>query len=139
MKSVLKQISTCLLALLVLFSTVSFTVQAHYCGTKLVSKTMFKKANNCGMEIEPSAQDTSSCKLIKKNCCRDEQSLVKGQEELQQSHLDFTLPQLVILNTVVYYYFNSFEGLQENVVPFSGYKQLKVVRPIHKLDEVYLI
>lgn len=139
MKSIFNQILSGLMALAVLFSTVSFTVDAHYCGDKLVSKSVFKKADDCGIEMVQKSNTADSCKVIKTTCCRDEQSLVKGQDDLQQSHFELTIPQFAFLSTYIAYQLNLFEGLEENVIPFIGYRPSLVVRSIYKLDEVYLI
>ena len=69
-----------LMALLVLFSTVSFTVEKHFCGDTLVDVSVFSEAQKCGMEAMEILQ--------KKTCCKDEIDIVKGQDELKVSSFD---------------------------------------------------
>ena len=40
------------MALLVLFSTFSFTLASHYCGDVLVDSSLFGKVETCGMEVQ---------------------------------------------------------------------------------------
>ena len=52
MKDFYKKISAILMAVVVLFSTMSFTISEHYCGDKLVDSALFSKAEFCGMEMQ---------------------------------------------------------------------------------------
>ena len=64
-----------LLALMVLFSTVSFTVEKHFCGDVLVDVSVFTDVEKCAMEAMEMKQ--------KKSCCKDEVDVLKGQDELK--------------------------------------------------------
>lgn len=79
MKQILIKIASFLMALLVLFSTFSFTVEKHYCGDFLVDVAYVGKAEGCGMKMD------STTISKKKNCCKDEIHQIEGQDELQQS------------------------------------------------------
>jgi hypothetical protein len=53
MKKVFLKLSSFCMALLVLFSTFSFTTLAsHYCGDVLVDSSLFGKVETCGMEVQ---------------------------------------------------------------------------------------
>ena len=54
------------MAFVVLFSTMSFTMNMHYCGGTLVESAIFQKAKGCGMEMEKPS--TEECSITKKNC-----------------------------------------------------------------------
>lgn len=75
MKNFFTKISAILLAILVLFSTLSFTVEKHYCGDFLVDVSFTGKTEGCGMETNAPIQ--------KKNCCKDEVQKIEGQDKLQ--------------------------------------------------------
>ena len=77
MKQFLNKITASALALLVLFSTLSFTVQKHYCGDFLVDISFTGDAQCCSMKIN------NSNEVVKKNCCKDETHQFEGQDELQ--------------------------------------------------------
>lgn len=139
MKKFLYKITSLILAVIVLFSSLSFTVDMHYCGDTLVDATIFSKAKTCGMEMEKAVTLNTECSIAKKDCCSEKQIIVKGQNELKTSFDNLTLPQQHFLATFAYVYVNLFEGLKENINPFNDYSPPLVVKDIQKLDETYLI
>ncbi|NIK93462.1 hypothetical protein GZ212_14970 [Mangrovimonas sp. CR14] len=124
------------MAMVVLFSTMSFTVNMHYCGDKLVETAVFHKVKGCGMEMEKPASD--GCDITKKSCCNDKQLVVDGQDELQTID-KVSFEQQVFITSFIYSYINLFEGIDENVTSYVAYKPPLVVRQIFKIDETYLI
>ncbi|TYA57964.1 HYC_CC_PP family protein [Formosa maritima] len=124
------------LAYLVLFSTLSFTVEKHYCGENLVDVAIFTKVDTCGMDKE-SVVATS---LEKKHCCKDEIQIVKGQDKLKKSSFeDLQFEQQLFLSTFVYSYINLFEGLPELVIPHKDYSPPNLITDIQVLDQVFII
>lgn len=79
MKKLVFKIASISLAFLVLFSTLSFTVEKHYCGDFLVDVAYVGHADGCGMEMDARSKTT------KKSCCKDELHKIEGQDELQLS------------------------------------------------------
>nr|WP_321221994.1 hypothetical protein [uncultured Psychroserpens sp.] len=137
MKQVFHKIMSLAMAFVVLFSTMSFTMNMHYCGDTLVETAIFHKAKGCGMEMgNPS---TESCSITKKNCCDDKQLAIEGQDELQLTIDKISFEQQVFIASFVYTYINLFEGLEKNVSSYEEYKPPLVVRQIFKIDETYLI
>jgi hypothetical protein len=87
MKKRFSKIASFLLALLVLFSTFSFTVEKHFCGEFLMDVSFIGHADDCGMDME-------KVSAKKKNCCKDEVHHIEGQDELQQASIDeFNFPK----------------------------------------------
>ncbi|PNQ75211.1 hypothetical protein C1T31_03495 [Hanstruepera neustonica] len=137
MKQVFHKILSLSMAIVVLFSTLSFTINMHYCGGTLVETALFQKAKGCGMEMgNPS---TESCSITKKNCCDDKQLSIEGQDELQLTVDKITFEQQLFIASFVYTYINLFEGLEKNVSSYEEYKPPLVIRRIYKIDETYLI
>jgi hypothetical protein len=126
-----------LMALVFLFSTMSFTINMHYCGDTLVEVDILHKAKGCGMEMEKPS--TEGCSTTKKNCCDDKQLAIEGQDELQLQVDKITFEQQVFIASLVYTYSNLFEGLDNNVSSFEEYKPPLVIRQLYKIDETYLI
>lgn len=125
------------MAFVVLFSTMSFTINMHYCGDTLVETAVFHKAKGCGMEMEkPFADD---CSIAKKNCCNDEQLAIQGQDELQLQVDKISFEKQIFVASFVYSYINLFEGFESNVSSYEEYKPPLVIKRIYKLDETYLI
>lgn len=137
MKQVLHKIMAFTMAFVVLFSTMSFTVNMHYCGDTLVETAIFQKAKGCGMEME--TPFSKGCELTKTNCCSDKQVVVDGQDELQLSTDKISFEQQVFTASFVYTYINLFEGLDNNVSSYEAYSPPLVIRQLYKIDETYLI
>ena len=137
MKQASHKIMSLLMAFVVLFSTMSFTVNMHYCGDTLVETTLFNKAKGCGMEMEKPS--TEGCSITKKNCCDDKQLVIDGQDELKLNSDKLTFEQQQFVASFVYTYINLFEGLDKNVSSYEEYKPPLVVKQIFKIDETYLI
>jgi hypothetical protein len=130
-----KMFST-VMALTVLVSTMSFTVEKHYCGTTLVDTAIFTKAHGCGMIV-----DKSTLNQNKKNtCCKDEVEVIKGQDKLKISSFeDLKLHQQLFFTSFVYSYLNLFEGLEQQIIPHKNYSPPNLVADIQVLDQVFII
>ena len=126
------------MALIVLFSTFSFTVHQHYCGDELKDTSVFFEAEKCEME-KMMAETSCEAHQEKKACCEDVIDVVEGQDELKITFDTLSLDQQVFVASFVYTYINLFEGLEKNVSSYRDYAPPLVVRPIFKLDESYLI
>lgn len=138
MKAILHKIASVFMAFVVLFSTMSFSVGMHFCGDALVDSAMFQKANSCGMEIQ-NETTSSDCETVDKNCCHDEEILVKGQKELKVSFNSLDFQQQVFIASFVYSYIYPLIEVRENATTFDDYPPPIIVKTIYKLDEVYLI
>lgn len=119
------------MSLLVLFSTVSFTVEKHYCGGNLIDVAIFSKVEKCGENMEQST---------KKSCCKDEVEVVKGQDELKYSSIkELDFEQKIFISLFAYSYTNLFESLPNQIIPFKDYSPPNLVTDIQVLDQVFLI
>ncbi len=130
-KEFLHKSFTVSLALLVLFSTVSFTIEKHYCGEVLVDVSVFIESEKCAMETQEMA--------MKKSCCKDEVDVVEGQDELLKTFHDFDFEQQQFLISFVYSFINLFEGEPKKVIPHKDYSPPNLVKDIIVLDQVFLI
>lgn len=126
------------MSLVVLFSTMSFTIDMHYCGDILVETAIFHKAKGCGMEMEDSAAN-SECSTIKKGCCKEEQIIVQGQDELQLTFDKLTFEKQFFVSSLLYTYVSLFESEGESIISFLEYPPPLIVKKLYKLDETYLI
>ncbi len=125
------------MAFVVLFSTMSFTMNMHYCGGALVETAIFQKAKGCGMEMEKPAIE--GCSITKKNCCDDKQLAIEGQDELQLQFDKITFEQQVFITSFIHTYINLFEGFDKDITSYEKYEPPLVIRRIYKIDETYLI
>ncbi|MFT5761791.1 MAG: hypothetical protein ACI8WA_000913 [Polaribacter sp.] len=137
MKKVFHKIISMLMAVMVLFSTMSFTVDMHYCGDTLVETAIFHKAEGCGMEMQNPT--TEGCSVIKSDCCSNNQIVADGQDQLQVSLVKLSFEQQQFITSFIYSFSNLFEVVKENINSYRDYSPPLVVRELYKLDETYLI
>jgi len=138
MKKICHKIFASFLAFVVLFSTLSFTIDMHFCGETLVDTAIFQKATTCQMAMESGAENTE-CSAVKKNCCNNEQLIVDGQDELHHPSHHITAEQQLFVATFVYTYNSLFETINKEKTNYIDYQSPLVVRELYKLDETYLI
>ena len=137
MKEILRNIISIFLAVIVLLSTMSFTINKHFCGDHLVSTSVFLKAKTCGMD-NPQTSD-KNCESMVKDCCKEEIQLIEGQDDLKLDLINFDSHQKYFLYAMVFTYIDLFEGLDKNIVPYKHYTPPLVVKDIQLLDETFLI
>ena len=138
MKHVSKQIMAVLMAFVVLCTTMSFTVNMHYCGDTLVDSSLFGHVETCGMDKQLSRNDCQS-EVQDDSCCSDKQLVVEGQDDLKMSFNTLNFEQQVFVVSFVHSYINLFETLDSHIVPFRDYTPPYLVRNVQKLHETYLI
>ena len=124
------------MALLVLMSTISFTMEKHFCGETLIDVAIFSKAITCGMDMEAVSKISSE----KKSCCKEELEIVKGQDKLKKASFDeLDYDQQFFLSALVYSFTDLFEGSIKQVVPHKDYSPPSLVTDIQVLDQVFII
>jgi len=120
-----------MMAFLVLLSTVSFTIEKHFCGDTLIDSAIFSQAQGCGMEMSSTE---------KKQCCKDELELVKGQDKLKLSKFEeISLHHQVIFSSFAYSFLNLFDFIDKEIVPHKDYSPPHLVTDIQILDQVFII
>lgn len=137
MKTIFHKIAALQMAIVVLFSTMSFAIDMHYCGDVLVETAIFHKADGCGMEME--ATTPKDCTIKEKNCCENEQLVVDGQDDLQLLVDTTSFNNPLFLVSFVYTYHNLFKDEVDTHSTYVTYISPLVVKDIFKLDETYLI
>lgn len=131
-KPFLHKAFSALLALLVLFSTVSFTIEKHFCGDVLVDVALFTEAEKCEMEALEMKQN--------KTCCKDEVDVIKGQDKLKSSSFeDLKFEQQQFLASFVCTYTNRFKTLEKEIYPHKDYSPPNLVDDIQLLNDTFLI
>ena len=143
MKQIFHKIMAGFMALVVLLSTMSFTVNMHFCGDKLVDTTLFSEADFCNMEMcDMDIIDNTihkECTVSSYDCCDDQQITFLGRNDIKITLENFTFEQQVFIVSFVYSYVQLFDYNIKKNVPYKNYSSPLFVKNIYKLDEVYLI
>lgn len=139
MKTFIYKISSVLLAFVVLLSTVSFTVEKHYCKGHLVDVSYFGNANDCS-SLDEDADHCEKGDRCHKNCCKDEIKHLENQQDLQQSSIKkLSLDNQTLIVAFVLVKTGFFEWFDTQYVSALAYKPPKITSKLHILHEVYLI
>ena len=139
LKQVLHKISAILLAFIVLFSSLSFSVYEHICGGEIAEVSYFTEADSCDMVMSICETiDASQQSIHKKPCCNDHAEIFQGNDINQQAQSSLKIPQVQFLTAFVTTYISLFNEVK--ITPFyNDYSPPLVVKNIYKLDEIYLI
>ncbi|WP_143150468.1 HYC_CC_PP family protein [Arenibacter nanhaiticus] len=138
MKGKAFRIVSTVMAFLMLLSSVSWTIEKHYCMGSLIDVAFFHKPDSCGMPLDDTVVSQAVISDLNA-CCSNEIITIPGQEELNLSSGSFDLDQHVFLAAYVFSYYNLFNVAPERLVPFSDYQPPMVVKDICVLDQVFLI
>lgn len=108
----MKKFLVTILAFVYLSSTIGATINMHYCMDKLVAwgvgdgKTKAKACPYCGMA---KTNKDKHCGKESKGCCKDEQKIVKLQNDQKISEASFQFSQLAVEAITPFYSDYSFE------------------------------
>tara|TARA_R110001583_G_scaffold39260_9_gene126000 strand:+ start:3174 stop:3587 length:414 start_codon:yes stop_codon:yes gene_type:complete len=101
----LYKIAAFFLALVVLFSSVYFTVDKHLCEGHIFSKSFFGKATDCGMkDVSSTTTNTALTSYSKKSCCTNEKSIVNGSKFKKERNLKLNNVNLLSPFLISFYF-----------------------------------
>ncbi len=141
MKKIIHKIASFTLALIVLFSSFSFTVNQHICGGEVASTTFFIDADDCGMSMDKCENKLSNkqTSLDKEPCCKDVSTVIQGNQNNQQAQqFNLEIPSIEFVATFVYTYVAKFQETT-SVFSFVNYKSPLVYKNIQTLFQVFRI
>ncbi len=125
------------MACVVIFTTMSFTVDMHYCGDTLVDIAVFKEAKDCGMQMAMPASTSNEMKAM--SCCHDEQIVSIGQDDLKPTFQKLDVEQQNFVMAFCGSYIQLFEYSETQEILFDGYPPPDIVTDIVILYEQFLI
>jgi hypothetical protein len=139
MKKWLLNLGTMSMALLVLFSSLSFGVSKHYCAGEVAAVSYFVAADGCAMEENRSSCDSPvSSHVEKKSCCETKYQFVDGNDFLQKENA--SLIGFDVAKSFFYYSEISFQSEFElEYDSFVYYSSPILLRDRTVLFETYLI
>lgn len=133
MKNFLLRISAIFMSVVVLFSTLSFTVEQHFCGDFLVDTSFVGQAEKCDMNPGTSSKE-------KNNCCKDEVHQIDGQDELQkQNPVVLTAKQQKVIVAFSYAYYKFFSDFTLKKNDYHNFSPPDLERDILVLHQTFLI
>ncbi len=136
-KQVLHKVVSILMAFLVVFSTVSFTIEKHFCGDTLIDVSVFSSAKTCSSSgnldvTMPSFQDNS--------CCKDTVHFVAGIDEITVTPFDnLEHVQQVFLVSYAYAFLGLYQSLPKPIIPHKNYSPPNLVADIQLCNQVFII
>lgn len=126
------------MACLVLVTTMSFTIDMHFCGDRLVDVSVFKEAKDCGMAMERPASGCETT-LQNKSCCSDLNYLVEGQTDVTPTFDTFNVEQQLIFTSYFYSYAALFKSVENNNISYKPYSPPYLIRDIQAFHQTFLI
>lgn len=137
MQQAFRQILSFILALIVMTSTLSFSISKHYCSNILVDTAVIQPAKTCGMHDQN--QDKPDKHQDEKSCCDDEVKLVEGQDELKISTIDFSLelPAEITVFSLIYVFPEIYTNKPDTI--FNVYEPPEYECNLQLLHQVFLI
>jgi len=127
------------MALVVLLTTTSFTIDMHYCGSNMVDFSFFQNVETCGMDKAEIASACENPELSKKSCCSDDQLFIDGQDDLKNNFSNLTFEQQIFVASFTYSYISLFEETASSEVLFFDYAPPFVKRDVQALHQTFLI
>ena len=104
-----------IMAFVVFVSTLSFTINAHFCGENLVNTSFISKTKPCCLI----AKSDSDSQQITSKCCSDKQLVVEGQNELKLDFFNLDLDQQQFVTAFLYSYSILFESVSEQKTTYK--------------------
>lgn len=136
MKKAFQKISSLVMALLLLLSTVSWTVDKHTCMGRVMDVALFAKAEDCGMKAAMMVMEDDA---LENHCCGDETITLQGQDDLKISFNDINFDQQVFLVAYANYYVELFNLIEQQKLTNEYYPPPLLIKDIQLLDETFLI
>ncbi|WP_271855611.1 HYC_CC_PP family protein [Patiriisocius marinus] len=139
MKQFIHKSMAVFMAAVVFMTTMSFTVDMHYCGDTLVDFSFIQSAKTCGMEKVQATKGCEKSMLSEKSCCSDEQMVKQGQDDLKTSFDTLSFEQQTFIAAFTYSYIKLFEGTASTDVSYKDYPPPFVKRDVQVLHQNFLI
>ncbi len=138
MRTVFRKISAFIMAFVVMFSTMSFSINKHYCMDHLVDVSLVFPAETCGMDMATPSSEQGE-QLSATPCCADEQIAVDGQDEVNPTTSGSVELHKAFVAAFVYTYTFLFEETALERPEFKDYSPPLLIKDLPVIYETYLI
>ena len=130
----IQKFSAMIMSALLLLSTITWTVDTHFCMGRTMDVAFFAKADTCGMELLLDEGEEN-------HCCDHETVVLEGQDDLKTTNVadDVFKPAFVLANATPFY--STIQGDLLVPVVLNGYPPPENLRVIDRniLYETFLI
>jgi len=150
------RLSALFLTFLMLFSSIGFSMDVHFCNEGLGSVSFFGKADECAdviedeelthdccgsHEVEKSHCEKTStdCEIGDEDCCHNESFTFQTMHDASHSNsLEIANIDLTFVTIFIFNHFHLFEG-ESTVEDFFYYSSPPIVNDVTVLHQVFLI
>jgi len=137
MKKLITSFVSVCMAIIVLMSTMSFTVNVRYCDENIVATTLNSNDDPCSTEDLKALED---CCIPKKDCCQDAEIVFEGYEELRiQISKELKIQKLDPQALLVDAFYPFYEVTFSNNVHYPSYIPPIIIRDRQLIHQVFLI
>lgn len=137
MKAFIKKIMATILSLIVLFSSMSFTIDKHFCGETLIDVSYFGEADKCGME--GMEMNSTAKKVKKKKCCKDETIFVESSTFDKEKLITLQSVDLEFVFSYAYSYINLYQSITLEKEYYKDFSPPDVEQDVQVLHQTFLI
>lgn len=141
MKKVSLHTFSIVMAILVLFSTMSFTVEKHFCGKSLVGHAVFSSVEKCKTETHSCGVEgmMSHMKMKKESCCSDKTERILGQDELNVYSVSFDITPQAFIVPMSFILVELLPEISPEVISYPPYEPPQLVYDLQVLCQVFTI
>lgn len=136
MVTLIKKISSVVLSLMVVFSSMSFIVDEHYCGETLIDFSYFGESNDCGME-DMGMIRYENLEIKKKSCCKDKKTVV--QASIFNKEKNFNYQCIDVTSSSIYFYTNTFKSVSIDKHYYKDFSPPDIQQNFQILHQTFLI
>lgn len=136
MIKIAQKLFSTLMALMLLLSTVSWTVDKHLCMGRVMDVAFFTKADDCGMEAAMVVLEDDT---VKNHCCDDETFVIEGQDDLKLTFNDFDFNEQLFLVAFTKSFTTIFKDSTNSIVSNEYYPPPILIKDRVILHELFLI
>ncbi len=136
MRPVYHRISAAALALLIVFATLSYRLDLHFCGSHLVDISLDGNLDACGM-LPSEGSDTKACGLQAMSCCSDVEITQSGQDTTPVELSQVDVEQSDLLHQPTYHPFAPAVVWQRS--DFPPYEDPPRIRDLSVWNQVFLL
>jgi len=137
MNAIVKKISTTLLSFMVLFSSMSFVIEEHYCCDMLMDVSYFGNADNCG--VEEVIVNSSISVLKKNNCCKDQTTLLESSIFNKEKIINIQNVDAEVLFFKANSYLGTYKDIAIEIEYYTDFSPPDIAQDFQVLHQVFLI